>query len=69
MTAAKLRFLSAVRDEYQRNGGWPLTVRRICEVTGLKSPSTAHRHLEDLAATGHIEVSPLPRGGFRPEKP
>lgn len=42
---------------YMDEHGYAPSVREICDAMGLKSPSTAHFHLNNLAAQGIIEKS------------
>ena len=42
---------------YQENG-FPPTVREICAALGLKSTSTVHTHLKNLAEKGLIRLNP-----------
>ena len=41
---------------FQRDHGYPPSVREIGEHVGLKSPSTVHFHLKKLADAGVIEI-------------
>ena len=42
-------------DAIRVSGGEHLTVRILCEMTGLKSTSTVHRHLKTLEKRGRIK--------------
>lgn len=64
ITAAQARVLDALVREYAENGGWPVTVRRLCDLTGLASTANAHEHLRALLAEGKAEQRG--RSGFRP---
>ncbi len=43
--------------EFIQKNGYPPSVREIGEAVGLKSPSTVHFHLKNLATAGVITVS------------
>lgn len=43
---------------YQRNRGFPPSVREIGEAVGLTSPSTVHTHLSALQRLGYIKRDP-----------
>lgn len=49
--AALLRYITD-----RVNDGVPPTVREICQEFGIKSTSTAHKYLKELAASGHITM-------------
>ena len=67
------RFLLAYIDEH----GYAPSVRDICDEVGLKSPSTVHFHLKNLAKLGYIEkgafksraIVPVDRGAGKTEAP
>ena len=42
---------------YLAEHGYAPSVREICDAVGLKSPSTVHFHLKNLAELGYIEKS------------
>ena len=48
------RFIHTFYQEY----GFPPTVREICAALGLKSTSTVHTHLKNLAEKGLIRLNP-----------
>lgn len=63
---------------YIAEHGYAPSVRDICDAVGLKSPSTVHFHLKNLAELGYIEkgafkgraIVPLDRAAAKkPEKP
>lgn len=43
---------------YIQEHAFPPTVREICAAVGLKSTSTVHMHLKNLAAKGMIKLNP-----------
>ena len=43
-----------------RENGYAPSVRDVCDAVGLKSPSTVHFHLKNLAELGYIE-----KGSFK----
>lgn len=69
-TSAQLAVLVAVVREYRTNGGWPVPVRRACDLAGRTSTSTVHTHLRTLTRIGLVEQSPYTdragRGAYRP---
>ena len=46
-------------EECIREKGYGPTVREVCEVLGLSSPSTVHVHLKALEEKGYIKRDPL----------
>ena len=65
------RFILAYIGEH----GYAPSVRDICDAVGLKSPSTVHVHLKNLAEVGYIEKSAfkgraiVPTGSAAAKKP
>lgn len=55
MTKRQHEILLIINDYIKREGLAP-TVREICYITGLKSTSTAHRHIKGLQKQGYIEM-------------
>lgn len=61
---------------YIAEHGYAPSVRDICDAVGLKSPSTVHFHLKNLAELGYIEkgafkgraIVPLDRAVAKPEE-
>lgn len=56
-TGRQAEILAFIEDHVERNG-YPPTVREIGQGVGLASPSTVHRHLEKLEASGHLRRDP-----------
>lgn len=62
---------------YLAEHGYAPSIRDICDAVGLKSPSTVHFHLKNLAELGYIEKSafkgraivPVDRGAVKPVEP
>jgi len=62
---------------YIGENGYAPSVREICEAVGLKSPSTVHFHLKNLAELGYIEkgafkgraIVPADRGAVKKSAP
>lgn len=50
----KLDVLSCIKT-YSEQRGFPPTVREICVMTGLKSPSSVHYYIVQLKEDGLIE--------------
>ena len=42
-----------IKENYE-----PPTVREICELAGLSSPATVHKHLKNMKAKGYIDYTP-----------
>jgi repressor LexA len=53
ITRAQLNVLDAIAKSVRRNK-YPPSVQEICDFSGLKSKSTAHRHLLNLKEKGYI---------------
>ncbi|MBH0166292.1 hypothetical protein IHV12_15320 [Fictibacillus sp. 7GRE50] len=53
LTRAQLNVLDAITKNFKRNK-YPPSVQEICDISGLKSKSTVHRHLMNLKASGYI---------------
>ena len=49
------RVLEAITN-YINEHEYPPTVREVCEIVGLKSTATVHRHIEILKERGLLEV-------------
>src|SRR6185436_17259605 len=47
-----------VIEQYQRDRGFPPSVREIGEAVGLTSPSTVHAHLATLQRLGYLRRDP-----------
>lgn len=62
---------------YLAEHGYAPSIRDICDAVGLKSPSTVHFHLKNLAELGYIEKSafkgraivPVDRGAVKAAEP
>lgn len=54
LTAEQQRVLTFVVD-YQRNSGFPPTVREIAAALGYKSPNNVRQHLRLIAQKGHLK--------------
>lgn len=65
MTEAQRRIYEALRDEEDRNGGWPVSFDVLMRLLGYGSKSTLHVHLVNLRREGLVEHSPYPLGGYR----
>ena len=61
MTEAQQRVYDALLTE-QAATDWPVTVRTLCRLTGLSSPSSVHLHLVALQEQGLVRSG---RSGFR----
>lgn len=44
--------------QYIRNNCESPTIREICELAGLSSPATVHKHLKNLKDKGYIDYRP-----------
>jgi SOS-response transcriptional repressor LexA len=53
LTRAQLNVLDAIDKNLKRNK-YPPSVQEICDISGLKSKSTVHRHLLNLKEKGYI---------------
>ncbi|MCD6462253.1 MAG: transcriptional repressor LexA [Thermotogae bacterium] len=51
--------------EYEREHGYPPTIREICEAFGISSPRGVSKHLEALEKKGYIERSKGRSRGIR----
>jgi len=54
ITIKQKRILKAI-SKYIDEIGYSPTLREICEMTGLKSPSSAHSYISKLEEKGYIE--------------
>ncbi|SDJ93301.1 helix-turn-helix domain-containing protein [Paenibacillus naphthalenovorans] len=54
LTQKQQKFFQAIQS-FLREHKYPPSVRDLCALTGLKSPSTAHGYLERLKKKGLIE--------------
>ncbi len=54
LSKSKQKILTFLREAAAQ--GQTPTVREICEATGLKSTSTVHGHLKDLAEAGYLSM-------------
>ena len=54
-----------VIEQYQRERGYPPSVREIGEAVGLTSPSTVHAHLATLQKLGFLRARPHEAPGHR----
>ena len=52
------REILEVIEQYQRDRGFPPSVREIGEAVGLTSPSTVHAHLASLQRMGYLRRDP-----------
>lgn len=41
------------------------SIREICEMAGLSSPATVHKHLKNLERLGYIDIEPRVKKGIR----
>lgn len=41
------------------------SIREICELAGLSSPATVHKHLKNLKEKGYIDIEPKKKKGIR----
>jgi repressor LexA len=57
LTFRKRMIVEAIQA-YVAEHNYPPTVRELCDMVGLKSGSTMHRHLEDLRKAGMISWEP-----------
>lgn len=55
MTGKQLEVLNTIKDYIDREG-IPPTVRELCDIVGLKSPSTMHGHIKRLESQGYISM-------------
>ncbi len=53
-TSRKMEVLGCIQS-YSEQRGFPPTVREICVMTGLKSPSSVHNYIVQLKEDGLIE--------------
>jgi SOS-response transcriptional repressor LexA len=53
LTRAQLNVLDAISKNLKRNK-YPPSVQEICDLSGLKSKSTVHRHLLNLKEKGFL---------------
>ena len=51
LSPRKLQVFNAIQT-FSDEMKYPPTVRELCRLTGIKSPSTMHRHLDDLRIMG-----------------
>ena len=58
VTKRQQAVLSCIEDCIRQKGYGP-TVREVCQVLGLSSPSTVHVHLKALEDKGYIKRDPL----------
>lgn len=56
ITEKQEKILNIIKDFTDKNGFSP-TVREICALSGLSSPSTVHSHLKKLSDAGYISYS------------
>jgi repressor LexA len=57
LTARQREILDTI-EQYQRERGFPPSVREIGEAVGLTSPSTVHAHLASLQKLGYLKRDP-----------
>lgn len=57
LTVRQKDVLQAIMDFTEKNK-YPPSVRELCEIIGLKSSSTMHRHLEGLKLKGLVTWEP-----------
>lgn len=55
MTKSRQNVLNAIID-YITEHQYPPSVRDICDMTGLRSTATVHRHIEKLLKDGFLET-------------
>lgn len=53
-TSRKMDILSCIQS-YSEQKGFPPTVRELCLMTGLKSPSSVHHYIVQLKEDGFLE--------------
>lgn len=53
-----MRVIIEAIQAYITEHNYPPTVRELCDIVGLKSASTLHRHLENLRKAGMISWKP-----------
>lgn len=53
-TSRKMDILSCIQS-YSEQKGFPPTVRELCLMTGLKSPSSVHHYIVQLKEDGILE--------------
>jgi repressor LexA len=51
------QILNYIKNEFV-NKGYPPTIREICKGIGLNSPSTVHRHINNLVKKGYLRKDP-----------
>lgn len=55
LTTKQIKVMNAIKTFYSEYGYSP-TIRELCELTGIKSCSTVHTHLQKLQKKAYISM-------------
>jgi repressor LexA len=51
--------------KYMKEKHLPPSIRDICEMAGLSSPATVHKHLKNMKNKGYIDYEPKKKRSIR----
>lgn len=64
MTYSQKRIYNSIKKYIEENEEAP-SIREICEIAGLSSPATVHKHLKNLEKLGYIDIEPKKKKGIK----
>ena len=64
MTYSQKRIYNSIKKYIEENEEAP-SIREICEMAGLSSPATVHKHLKNLERLGYIDIETRVKKGIR----
>lgn len=64
MTFSQQIIYDSIKKYIEENEEAP-SIREICELAGLSSPATVHKHLKNLKKLGYIDIEPKKKKGIR----
>jgi repressor LexA len=64
MTFSQKIIYECIKKYIEENYEAP-SIREICELAGLSSPATVHKHLKNLKEKGYIDIEPRVKKGIR----
>ena len=64
MTYSQKKIYNSIKKYIEENYEAP-SIREICEMSGLSSPATVHKHLKNMKNKGYIDYEPKKKRSIR----